>query len=214
MHRIKPLGDSITVGIDGIHTLDGLAGYRKPLWDGLAAAGHQVAFVGSQETGLGVTGDWDRHHEGHGGYRLDQLDTEIPRWIAASRPDVILLLAGINDVGSLASTETGAARFRNLLQDIRTADPHILTLVSPLTPVTDTALAAGVAALNVRLPSEVDQARMGGQRVVWCPIVGGALVAATDLVDGVHPNAAGYAKLAAGWLGVLNRWLPALEAAL
>src|SRR5512139_1700018 len=67
--RIMPLGDSIT---DGTQVP---GGYRIGLWQRLAATGHRVDFVGSQFNGPANLGDHD--HEGHPGWRIDQIDASI-----------------------------------------------------------------------------------------------------------------------------------------
>src|SRR5215813_8194488 len=67
--RVMPLGDSITDG----STVPG--GYRINLWQRMAAGGYTVDFVGSEFNGPAALGDHD--HEGHSGWRIDQLDANI-----------------------------------------------------------------------------------------------------------------------------------------
>ena len=70
--RIMPLGDSITQGC----CLPNYDGYRRPLWSALNNAGYSVNFVGGlNETyfRLQPTDDYDRDHEGHSGFRTDQI---------------------------------------------------------------------------------------------------------------------------------------------
>src|SRR6185295_11991095 len=62
---IMPLGDSLTHG----HTIEG--GYRIGLWPALVAAHSNIDFVGSAYNGPSTLED--RHHEGHVGWRIDQL---------------------------------------------------------------------------------------------------------------------------------------------
>jgi hypothetical protein len=68
--RVMPLGDSIT---DGAQVP---GGYRINLWQRTAGA---VDFVGSGFNGPAGLGDHD--HEGHSGWRIDQLDTNIVTWL-------------------------------------------------------------------------------------------------------------------------------------
>ncbi|MEW9533764.1 SGNH hydrolase, partial [Microbispora sp. NPDC049125] len=70
--RVMPLGDSITEGTQ----VPG--GYRIGLWQRLAAGRYTIDFVGSQYNGPGNLGDHD--HEGHPGWRIDQIDANITGW--------------------------------------------------------------------------------------------------------------------------------------
>ena len=94
--RIMPLGDSNT---------DGFAvpgGYRIDLEDDLSAAGYTVEFVGSLSNG--PTDLADRDHEGHVGFTIEAIRDGFGAWYAASPADVILLMAGTNDVKLGATT--------------------------------------------------------------------------------------------------------------
>ena len=76
--RVMPLGDSITEGTQ----VPG--GYRIGLWQRLAAAGYRVDFVGTQFNGPAALGDHD--HEGHPGWRIDQIDANITGWLGTAQP--------------------------------------------------------------------------------------------------------------------------------
>ena len=66
--RILPLGDSITQGTGD--TAGG--GYRGPLWTLLKNAGYNADFVGSQTDTSCTLAGFDKNHEGHGGWRVDE----------------------------------------------------------------------------------------------------------------------------------------------
>src|SRR5437762_1167902 len=70
--RVMPLGDSIT---DGFNVP---GGYRINLWQRLASGGRTVDLVGSGFNGPAELGDHD--HEGHSGWRIDQIDSNIVAW--------------------------------------------------------------------------------------------------------------------------------------
>jgi hypothetical protein len=92
--RIMPLGDSIT---QGYHD-----SYRRHLWSALIRAGFVVDFVGSMTHGYGTdaqTEDFDRDHEGHWGWRTDQVLAHIDTWAARAKPDIVLVHLGTNDIG-------------------------------------------------------------------------------------------------------------------
>src|SRR3954451_5402213 len=79
--KIMPLGDSITDG----YNVPG--GYRINLWQRLAAGGDTTDFVGSGFNGPASLGDHD--HEGHSGWRIDQIDANIVGWLQAYAPRTI-----------------------------------------------------------------------------------------------------------------------------
>src|SRR5688572_17581059 len=74
--RVMPLGDSITEGTQ----VPG--GYRVGLWQRLSGAGYRVDFVGTQFNGPAALGDHD--HQGHPGWRIDQIDANITGWLAST----------------------------------------------------------------------------------------------------------------------------------
>src|SRR3954453_20906550 len=86
--RVLPLGDSITEGTQ----VPG--GYRIGLWQRMAAAQYRVDLVGSQFNGPANLGDHD--HEGHPGWRVDQIDANINGWLASAGPRTVLLHIGTN----------------------------------------------------------------------------------------------------------------------
>ena len=96
--RIMPLGDSITQGAaSGEPNEDLQASYRLVLWDLLADAGYDVDFVGSLNSGWAIE-DFDPHHEGHPGWRDDEIADNIYTWLVSNPADIILLHIGTNDL--------------------------------------------------------------------------------------------------------------------
>src|SRR5262245_49058971 len=92
--RIMPLGDSITQGNTATDS------YRRPLWKRFQDARLDVDFVGSQRDNNGgppPAADFDLDHEGHWGWRADEILGSIDGWAAAARPDVVLVHRGSND---------------------------------------------------------------------------------------------------------------------
>ncbi len=84
--RIMPLGDSITQGDDG--------SYRRPLWIALKEADISVDFVGSMGHGYSgdnESGNYDTDHEGHWGWRADEVLKRIDQWAARNIPDIVLM---------------------------------------------------------------------------------------------------------------------------
>jgi hypothetical protein len=68
----------------------------------LTAAGHEFDFVGSTNEHFAGTpvypnDDFDRDHEGHWGWRVDQILADLPGWLGSYTPDVALVHLGTND---------------------------------------------------------------------------------------------------------------------
>ena len=90
--RVMPLGDSITDG----YNVPG--GYRIGLWQRLAA-GRSHTSTSSARGFNGPAGLGDHDHEGHSGWRIDQLDANIVGWLQTlPAPRTVLLHIGTNDV--------------------------------------------------------------------------------------------------------------------
>src|ERR1041384_2601490 len=89
--RIMALGDSIT-GSPGC--------WRALLWQHLRDTGYtDIDFVGTLPApGCGFA--YDGENEGHGGYLATDIanQNQLPGWLSATRPDVVLMHLGTNDV--------------------------------------------------------------------------------------------------------------------
>ena len=95
--RILPLGDSITSG-EGAP-----GGYRGHLFTNLTSLGYNVDFLGNENNNPASSSvaNFDTSHEGHSGWRIDEIDRNIERWLdlIGLAPDVILVHIGTNDFG-------------------------------------------------------------------------------------------------------------------
>jgi lysophospholipase L1-like esterase len=189
--RVMPLGDSITDG----HNVPG--GYRINLWQRMASGGYTVDFVGSGFNGPAGLGDHD--HEGHSGWRIDQLDANIVGWLRNSAPRTILLHIGTNDMNQNYDIANAPARLSALIDKIRANAPTVELFVAQITPESNPALESRVQAYNAAIPGIVAQKGSMTHLVDMH-----SAITTADLADGVHPNGAGYDKMAA-------RWFPALQ---
>jgi lysophospholipase L1-like esterase len=189
--RVMPLGDSIT---DGFNVP---GGYRINLWQRLAAAGRTVDFVGTGFNGPASLGDHD--HEGHSGWRIDQLDANIVGWIQRGNPRTVLLHIGTNDMNQNFDIANAPARLSALIDKIRANAPVAELFVAQITPESDATLESRVRAYNAAIPGIVAQK---GSRTHLVDMH--SAITTADLADGVHPTAAGYDKMAARWFTALQ----------
>jgi hypothetical protein len=75
---------------------------------GLASGGYTTDFVGSQFNGPGSLGDHD--HEGHPGWRIDQIHANIVSWLNTHQPQTVLLHIGTNDIPQNYNVSTAPNR--------------------------------------------------------------------------------------------------------
>ena len=90
--RLMPLGDSITAG----YLSSTGNGYRGPLSTLLAGQVATLDLVGSQIGGTML----DPDHEGHSHYEIAQIAALTTQQVSMYKPNVVTLLAGVNDLGN------------------------------------------------------------------------------------------------------------------
>ena len=202
--RLMPLGDSITAGQHSSGAVPG--GYRIQFWDRAVADGLSIDFVGGENNSSGSLVDGD--HEGHPGWKISQLKNLVQDGLLSQHPtDVVLAMAGTNDVNNGASAATMINRIGQLIDEVANASPNTKLLVSSLPPLDaprgSASEAQNVLQFNALLPNLIDQKAAEGKQVFFVD-AGGALTvqdlngdnsATSDLNDGLHPTATGYDKL-------------------
>jgi lysophospholipase L1-like esterase len=192
--RVMPLGDSITEGTQ----VPG--GYRIGLWQRFSSGGHRVDLVGSQFNGPAGLGDHD--HEGHPGWRIDQIDANIVGWLRTYTPRTVLLHIGTNDVLQNHNLAGAPARLSTLVDHITATVPDAEVFVATIIPLANAGQEANVRTFNATIPGMV-QSKVSAGKHVHLVDMHSALTAA-DLIDGIHPTAAGYDKMAAAWYAALS----------
>jgi lysophospholipase L1-like esterase len=201
-----PLGDSITAG-PGC--------WRAKLWHHLQTTGYtNIDFVGTQSDGGGCNPgySYDFDHEGHGGFSATGIadNNQLPPWLAAAKPDVVLMHLGTNDMwGGYLPLATKLAAFTKLVGQMRAANPAMKIVVAQIIPMSAAACAtcpADVKALDDAIPGWA-----AGLTTAQSPITVADLWtgydAVADNVDGVHPNDGGFQKMADAWYPAVTRAL-------
>nr|BFE71739.1 hypothetical protein GCM10020092_050400 [Actinoplanes digitatis] len=195
-----PLGDSIT-GSPGC--------WRALLWQRLQQAGlTRVDFVGTLPAqGCGFT--YDGENEGHGGFLATNVadQNQLPGWLAATDPDVVMMHFGTNDVWNNRSPATILAAFTKLVGQMRASNPAMKILVAQILPMAPSNCAdcgQRVINFNAAIPAWAASTSTAASPVTVVDQWTG-FNTATDTPDGVHPNDSGNQKIS-------NRWYPALSA--
>jgi lysophospholipase L1-like esterase len=198
---IMPLGDSITLGVNG--------GYRNNLYTGLQQNNCGVDFVGTQfDVNTRVA---DKDHEGHPGFAIGDIANSVNAWLASTQPNVILLMIGTNDTAwwtNEDATEIGA-RHNALIDQLRAARPNAWIFVASIPPqssvlihgkpdgnATTTSVDRAVLTqqLDAVIRSNVGVRVAAGQRVRFVDV--NSVLTTADLYDGIHPTEAAHAKVA------------------
>lgn len=226
--RIMPLGDSITAGVaaSGVHLDDG--GYRGPLAALLAKHGYRAVFVGTRtDFGNAIT---EREHEGWPGYVLRSWPSDpgpgqlygalVRRALHDDRPDVILLMAGTNDLLRLQQGDAGYTLANILhsmdlvLDEIFYQDPSVRVIVAPVvaSPKVDWCVlarfdgsdACGAAAAGSLKSLVAEYAARGFAITLASNMLGAVPRDRAHFPDGIHPSGDG------GYTDVANVWLDAI----
>ncbi|MGE5810107.1 MAG: SGNH/GDSL hydrolase family protein [Ignavibacteria bacterium] len=209
--KIMPLGDSITQGVGD----DSSAGYRKYLYRKLVALGYNVDFVGSLTNGVGT--DYDRNHEGHGGWGAyretnpsTSLKDSLPKFLTQNPPDVIILHIGTNDLSDAgANFDTPASladEVRDILNIIHNFNPDITVVLARI--INRAPVDQRTTDYNIQLQQRADSLVALGRKI-FVDNVESALNYVIDndgppytgdMNSQLHPNDNGYRKMTFGYL--------------
>ena len=188
--RVMPLGDSLTEG----YNLPG--GYRNELAERFADDGLAVDFVGSLSNGPATLRD--REHEGHSGFRIDEIAGPVGRSLRRYRPDIVLLMIGTNDVVQDHRLPTAPDRLSALIDRILTTLPRTHVIVASIPKIEGSPNAERVVAFNADIPGIVESKIDEGKDVSYVDI--NSVIELDNLhTDYTHLNATGHCKVADAW---------------
>ena len=205
--RILPLGDSITYG----QGWDPHGGYRAVLREKLVAAGYDVDYVGSETRNPGTLKEsGDVEHEGHPGWRVDQIAKMLPIWSGSfDAPHAILLMIGTNNCNG--NHDAVMAQMRALLDEIALIHPSAVTVVATLPPFLNGRSVGGnnvwVEDQNKLIRAEVAQRAAKGGKVRLADVYP-AVSPTEGMNDDRHPNKTGYIAMAQVWFDALKAAFP------
>lgn len=183
-------GDSITVGLGSTSG----AGFLAAVYAAVTKDGHVANYQGSQLSA-------GYPHEGYLSLTSGGLLAKAPVFLAAFAPlAVVCVLIGVNDVYLGVPTAQTIWNVMATVDAIHAADPATQVILSNLPPVKHDVERRAVDAVNDGL--RVLRATRGfvHRADAMHPAIG---FTTADLYDDVHPNDAGYAKLAQALASVL-----------
>jgi lysophospholipase L1-like esterase len=193
--KVMPLGDSITDGTQ----IPG--GYRIKLWSNIQSAGKTMDFVGSMKNGPTELPDQD--HEGHPGWRIDEIDASINNWLDTYGPRIVLLHIGTNDVLQNYNVTGAPDRLSALIDKICAKLPADGKLyVATIIPLSNAGQNQNVINFNNQIPLIVQDKVNQGKPVALVDMYPALTTA--DLIDGIHPTRNGYDKMADVWFNAIR----------
>ena len=200
--RILPLGDSITYGIFS----SGGNGYRLPLYD-LLHVENELDYIGRVKSGTMI----DNDHEGHPGYRIGNI-TDLVTSEYPDQPNLVLLMAGTNDVIHNHNLSTSSAALDKLIDKVVNTYPNAAVLVAEITPFLNPKREEKRLEFNSAIPSVV-QKYVDDRKRVAVVDMGRVMPQHINTTDEMHPIDEGYRLIAGayydailaaknkGWLG-------------
>lgn len=209
--EIMPMGDSITYGYRSTN-----GGYRGYLQTLLTNSGWDYDFVGSQHLPSGLP---DVDHEGHLGWHADRPDSttdvlgQVKNWLDTAytdngeHVDVVLLHIGTNDIWSGQDGASLAEEVDDILDQIDEFEMENSTdiqVVLALIINRNDGRSAITTAYNNALREKAASRIAKGDNLIVVNMED-ALDYESDMDnDRVHPNDAGYEKMAAKWYEALD----------
>jgi lysophospholipase L1-like esterase len=218
-----PLGDSITDGF----TMQPEGGYRLTLWNMLKENGYtdNIDFVGPNglDSTVWDSNGSDMNHAGYSGYAIADIPNQrsgiynFSEWLMENYPaDVVMLQIGTNDIISSA-LDGMDERLELLIDTILTYIPEdgllfvstVPYMDADVTTYTDAYTAEemdkAVDDYNIQIREIVSKKQAEGKPIAQADI--NAVLTKADLLDGVHPNEAGYEKMGKYWYEQLTGYI-------
>lgn len=198
--KVLPLGDSITFGLG----FDG--GYRVELFHLANEDDHDITFTGTQSANGPTMVDgkpFSRNHEGISGQTISQIAGRVPSpAFRDDTPHIILVHAGTNDMYQMPSGATD--RLGDLMDKLIDEAPDALIVFSNIIPFPQSA--SNVTAFNMPIQGMVEERAAAGAHILFVDQFKD--FPTSELGDGVHPNQAGYGRMAAKWYAAIEPYLP------
>ena len=207
---IMPLGDSITRGFLGNDP--DVGSYRQYLADQLYGLGVEFDLVGNYNLELGGIRDAD--YQAVGGFSIGQMVSQFGMAIEQHQPDVILALAGTNDIWSNVGHDESVRRYDSLVSLALDKSPSSRIIMATVPPLGCCQLgkpfwteewakernSQQIATMNSALQVIAEQ-----YDAVTLADYNSVFDVEVDLTDdGVHPNGAGQRKLGQTFLRALG----------
>ena len=229
-YRILPLGNSITVGWNGVTPpMNEAVSYRGVLFDQLTAAGYNFDFVGHTTAGSVYLSDPEHGaisgtrgqfvvrllQDGYDELNSVQITPGSQAYLDVYPADIIILHIGTNDIS--AAETPSAVDVEDILDEIDawelSSGNHVTVFVARIIDRTDNALWS--TNTHIYNDSVADMITARGDASVFMVNMesGAGIDYATEMLpDGIHPYQSAYDKMGATWFTAMDDYLGALPA--
>lgn len=200
--RILPLGDSIT---EGIGSSDSSA-WRGPLFRLTLENDKDITFVGSRMAGpMMIDGTpFPRAHEGTSGITVSGLDMKLGGLVnQIGDAHIILVHIGTNDMYTQPGPAMAPQRLGTFLDNVMGYWPEALIVVAQITPYPNQN--SDIMTYNDAIVPIVQARIDAGAKMMMVDQFTG--FPNNELADVVHPNDAGYARMAGVWYEAIGQYL-------
>jgi lysophospholipase L1-like esterase len=173
---VMPLGDSITDGYPGT-----TGGWRSAMFDRWP----NLVSVGSINDD-GSLPAREQNHEGHGGFKSADIDSGINTWYTANPAQIVLLMAGRNDMLNSVSTSTYVTNMLSVVSKIKAINSGVVIVVGKMIYENPS---QGSDATTDTYRNALSTGLVGVTRVVETNFT---TIPGADYADLVHPSDVGY----------------------
>lgn len=222
------LGNSITNGTNKYNS------YRRALWQRLHTGNYNFDFIGSWDKhhmgGDVPDPDFDMDHEGHSGWRFDDIFNppswdsaggNINSWLQSYKPDIVLVELGTNDVFQCRTVKDmigDLQKLTGLLRQTNSSVKIFLAQIPPLGKEWSTKKLCGDStdydqAIHNLNKAFVEFAKMNSIRKSPVIIVDqySGVNTDTEMYDDIHPNEVGEKRMAEKWFNAIRQYLNKLQ---
>ncbi len=158
---------------------------------------NNLDYIGRVKSGTMV----DNDHEGYRGFPIvsiaDVMTSKYPE-----QPNLVLLMAGTNDVIQRHNLSTSSAALDKLINKVINAYPDAVVLVAEITPLLDPKREARRLEYNSAIPGVIKKYAEDGKRIAVVDM-GRVTPNYINATDGIHPNDEGYGLIAYAWYDAL-----------
>jgi lysophospholipase L1-like esterase len=226
--RIECIGDSITAGYTS-NNMSGTPfvfnfGYRSGLYTRLTNAGYNFQLVGSSQEPWNNAFDLPDNtpsldlrtlnqdgHRGYGGWGTADVLSNISSFLTADNPDVVLLMIGINDNGSVAARKN----LNSIVQTIVNQKPNAEVIVAQITPTltySQSIVDYNTYIRDILVPSFQSQGKHVTTVDQYANMLTNGSIDSALFSNGInHPNAVSYDRIAETWFEGIAAVVPVPE---
>ena len=143
----------------------------------------------------------DGDHEGHAGWRADQIAVSLGGWLNSYTPDLVLLHIGHNDFFCGESVANVINDINNIINTLQANNPRVTIMLAQI--IYPNWNQTKWTELNAQIPG-LAASKTTAQSLVIPVNQNEDFSPATDTYDGVHPNDSGDQKIAQQWFNAIG----------